>query len=136
MEGVRPQDPLERRHEHLADGEDRGHEGVGLSRVEQEQDDACPDDDLDEPEDEDDDAAGELGPAGACPGGAAAVRLHRLPATGRCGFLGDDRLVDLVDGHAFSSACGIRGSGVWRPPPGDAPANAVDAVRTAGHALS
>ena len=57
-EGVRSQDPLERRHEHLADVEDRGHEGVGLSRVEQEQHDARPDDDLDEPEDEDHDAAG------------------------------------------------------------------------------
>ncbi len=40
MEAVRPEDPLERRDEQLADVQDAGHEAVGLSGVEQEQDDA------------------------------------------------------------------------------------------------
>src|SRR5512140_3841604 len=30
VEGVRPENPVERRHEPLADGKDRGHEPVGL----------------------------------------------------------------------------------------------------------
>ena len=40
MEGVRPEDPVERRHEELAEVQDAGDEAVGLSGVEQEQDDA------------------------------------------------------------------------------------------------
>jgi len=55
MQGVSSKDAFEREDEHLADVEDRRHEPVRFSSVEQEQDDPKPDDELDEPEDEDDD---------------------------------------------------------------------------------
>ena len=86
--------------------EDAGHEGVAFPGVEQEQDDPRPDDELDQPEDEDDDPPGHLGAAGTASGDAPAVGPHRLlargvPGRGRRGYLGDDRPVDLVDGHGF-----------------------------------
>ena len=71
---------------------------LAFSRIEEEQEDARPDDDLDEPEDEDHDAAAHLGATGTCPRDATAVRLHRFLTRGG-GFLGDDGPVDLVDGH-------------------------------------
>ena len=39
--------------------------------------------------------------AGAGRGGVAALRPHRLLARWTVGVLGDDRLVDLIDGHGF-----------------------------------
>ena len=71
------QDPLERRDEDWLTLRIPGHEGVGLPGVEQEQDDARADDDLDQPEHEDDDAPGQLGAPRARPGDAAAVRSAR-----------------------------------------------------------
>ncbi len=50
MEGVRPEDPFERRHEELADVQDSGDEAVRLPGVEKEQDEARCDHDLDQPE--------------------------------------------------------------------------------------
>ncbi len=90
-----------------------GHEGVGLARVEQEQDDARPDEDLDEPEHEDDDAPGELASrrVRVLVVRRLSVRTVSWPA-GVSGCLGDDRPVDLIDGHDFLRVPpGIRGSG-------------------------
>ncbi len=87
-------------------GEDRGHEAVGLPRVEQEQQDACPDDEVDEPEDEDHDAAGHLGAAGTRTWRCAGWSVRTSPVAtgsevggGQRLLGGDDRPVDLVDGH-------------------------------------
>ncbi len=87
-------------------------EAVGLPGVEQEQDDPGADDDLDEPEDEDDDPAGHLGRAWAGRRGALLLGPDGLLDPSAGGLLGDDRLVDLFDGHGFLRAEGIRGSGV------------------------
>src|ERR1035437_50337 len=76
MEGVRPQDPIEGRDEHLADVEDARHDTVGFPGVDQEQDDARPDDELDKPEQEDDDAPDEFGPAGLTTGAFDVIACH------------------------------------------------------------
>src|SRR3990172_4839416 len=110
MEGVRPEDPLERRDEQLADVQDARHEVVGFSGVEQEQDEARSNDELDQPEHEDDDASGHLGRPGARPGDATTVRPHRLLTRvrprwfltrGHRGFPGDACPIGLIDGHGF-----------------------------------
>jgi len=67
--GCPSQDAIERRDEELADVQDAGHESVGFAGVEQEQDEARSDDDLDEPEQEDDDPSGHLRRAGPRRGG-------------------------------------------------------------------
>ena len=90
------EEPVEGGDEDLADVEDGGHQVVAGASVEQEQDDAQADDELDQAKDEDGDPAGHLGAARARPGGATTVRPHRFLAPDS-GFLGDDRAVDLID---------------------------------------
>jgi hypothetical protein len=81
-----------------------------MSSVEQQEHDPCSDDELDEPEDEDDDAPGQLGSPGACPGGASTLGLDRVTSGGLRWSLRDDRPVDLLDGHVLlQSPSGIRG---------------------------
>src|SRR5665647_2002073 len=98
------EDAVERRDEDLADIEDARDERVAGAGVEQEQDDARPDDDLDQPEQEDDDPPGQLGGPGARPRDVTTVRPHRLLARGRRGLLGDDRPVDFIHGPTSSFA--------------------------------
>src|SRR5450759_2556223 len=94
------EDAVERRDEDLADIEDARDERVAGAGVEQEQDNARPDDDLDQPEQEDDDPPGHLGGPGARPRDVATVRPRRFLARGHRGILGDDCPVDLI-GHGF-----------------------------------
>src|SRR5450759_537424 len=99
MESVRLEDPIEGRDEQLADVQDAGHEAVGFSGVEHEQDDARCYDELDQPEQKNDDPPDHLGGPGARP-------------------------VDAIDSHSFLLApSGIRGSGVTKTTAGRSPPN-------------
>src|SRR6266566_3937783 len=87
VERVRPEDPLERGHEDLAQVQDALHERVRLASVQQQQHDPQPDQDLDEPEDQDDDTTGELAAAwaAALDHGIAFIECHErnLPTSVR-----------------------------------------------------
>src|SRR5258706_747808 len=93
MEGISPEDSLEREDEQLADAEDGRDEAIRFARVEQEQNDTKADEDLDESEDEDDDSPRRLRATG--------LRLADVVALGADGLLtgpgwrlGDNRSVD------------------------------------------
>src|SRR5215212_1637647 len=98
LERVRVQDSFEGRDEQLARVQDELHQVIALTRVQQEQNDAQDDQDLDDPKDEHHDAAGDF----------AAARAARDPALDDAGATAvDDRTRLLVANDAFFVCHGV-----------------------------